>query len=178
MSPAHLAPHALLFQAVLHTERFRFWPLSRQLDAAADTQPLRHALSAVVPEDNFAKARSRIAPCVCACYDADRARANLQHLAYEDLCFVAEKDMARRNCVFADQTGASWSELASAALKPIGACARRANACCIEAHSRAQRTLFRRDCCRYQVCQPKQPARRRVLDAQARSQRVLASSMA
>jgi len=41
-------------------------------------------------------------------------------LAHEDLCFLAERDSVRRQAVFADKTGASWSELTRAALKPVG----------------------------------------------------------
>jgi hypothetical protein len=47
-----------------------------------------------------------------------RARA-LQHLAFEDLCFAAEKGGYRRDAVFADDTGASWTALLTAALKPV-----------------------------------------------------------
>jgi hypothetical protein len=43
-----------------------------------------------------------------------------QHLAYEDLAFLAEKDAARRSAVFAQGNAASWSALAKAALKPVG----------------------------------------------------------
>jgi hypothetical protein len=49
-----------------------------------------------------------------------RARA-LQHLAFEDLCFAAEKGGYRRDAVFADDTGASWTALLTAALKPVDA---------------------------------------------------------
>ena len=90
-----LTPHP---QAVVHTERLRFLPLAADPDSAALTQPLRAALSArYAREDQFAL-----------------------HLAYEDLCFLAEKDAARRHAVFADKTGASWSELCRAALRPVG----------------------------------------------------------
>ena len=62
-------------------------------------------------------AAARCAPTLPTCLICGAA----QHMAYEDLCFLAERDAARRHAVFADRTGASWSELVKAALKPIGA---------------------------------------------------------
>ena len=82
--------------AVVHTERFRFWPLNPSVDLAAETLPLRRALQVPVADDSFAR-----------------------HLAYEDLCFVAEKDASRRGSVFEDQSGTSWTELAKAAVAPL-----------------------------------------------------------
>lgn len=46
---------------------------------------------------------------------------DVQHLAYEDLCFVAEKDGERRDAVFNDEKGLSWSAFLAAALKPVDA---------------------------------------------------------
>ena len=43
----------------------------------------------------------------------------MQHLAYEDMCFVAEKDGERRDVVFDDEKGLSWSAFLAAALKPV-----------------------------------------------------------
>ena len=82
--------------AVVHTERFRFWPLTHTVDLAAETLPLRRALQVPVADDAFAR-----------------------HLAFEDLCFVAEKDAARRSSVFEDQPGTSWTELVKAAVAPL-----------------------------------------------------------
>lgn len=45
----------------------------------------------------------------------------MQHLAYEDMCFVAEKDGERRDAVFDDEKGLSWSAFLAAALKPVDA---------------------------------------------------------
>jgi hypothetical protein len=94
----HSGTHISHSQAVVHTERLRFLPVASDPDSAALTQPLRAALTArYTREDQFGL-----------------------HLAFEDLCFVAEKDAARRHAVFADKTGASWSELCKAALRPVG----------------------------------------------------------
>ena len=37
------------------------------------------------------------------------------------MCFVAERDSARRDAVFDDEKGLSWSAFLAAALKPVDA---------------------------------------------------------
>ena len=103
--------------AVIHTERFRFWPLVHSVELGAEVLPLRRALQIQTIDDAFSKVRESIllvssasgfSFCSCA-----------QHLAYEDMCFVAEKDATRRSAVFDDQSGGSWADLSKAALAPV-----------------------------------------------------------
>lgn len=65
-------------------------------------------------------AATRVMPCGLMS-DCASPSASPQHLAYCDLCFVAEKDCQRRDAVFADDTGASWSALVKAAFIPVDA---------------------------------------------------------
>ena len=85
---------------VLYTERVRFLPWAQRAGPSAVSEPLLAAL---------------------ACSAAADGNAFAQHLAMEDLCFVAERGGTRLAAVFDDDSGAAWSAAAKAALRPFGA---------------------------------------------------------
>ena len=106
----------------MHTERLRFLPVLPPTDATAAILPLKLALQT---EEPFPQVRWRGDACYFTYIKLTGCPIfpTLQHLAYEDLCFLAEKDSARLAAVFDDQTGACWTALVKAALKPVDAVA-------------------------------------------------------
>jgi hypothetical protein len=107
-------------QAIVYTERVRFFPpptVSALVGGADITSALRQVLQ-LQTEDAFAKVSPRPVPI----RRGSHASAScVQHLAYEDMCFVGEKDGERRDAVFGDEKGLSWSVFLAAALKPVEA---------------------------------------------------------
>lgn len=91
--------------------------MSAVVGGAEVTSALRLAL-ALPTDDLFAQVRRLGRPLCSACA---HAASFAQHLAYEDMCFVAERDSARRDAVFDDEKGLSWSAFLAAALKPVDA---------------------------------------------------------